>query len=234
MYRTYKTMMTIRTGLLCAALFLLTTLSTVAQTVYTGDQVIDKVTYKGLFLTLPLSDRQVEKEWEEYIKPYGKASSSRSVYRITTADMRDISAEPVNFTSQVKGNKKSTTIFTAFDLGGGNYVAPGNGNYDAANKWLTDFATKTVYNDEVRVAEDGFNEAQKAHQKSVKNGERLVRDIENNKKEKERLLRKIDENAKELEQLNKDVETNKTEQATALTEVDNKKKNVETVKTKKQ
>ena len=223
----------LRAGILSATL-LMTALTTFAQTVYAGDQVIDKATYKGLFLTLPLSDRQVEKEWENYIKPYGKVSSSRGVYRITTADMRDISAEPVNLTTQVKGNKKSTTVFAAFDMGSGNFVAPGNGNYDAANKWLTDFATKTVYNDEVRVAEDGFNEAQKSHQKSVKNGERLVRDIENNKKEKERLLRKIDENAKELEQLQKDVETNKTEQATALVEVDNKKKNVETVKAKKQ
>ncbi|MBO0935768.1 hypothetical protein J2I47_04330 [Fibrella sp. HMF5335] len=226
--------MHVRNGLLSAALFLVLTATTFAQTVYTGDQVIDKVTYKGIFLTLPLSDRQVEKEWEDYIKPYGRVNSSRGVYRITTADMRDISAEPVNFTSQVKGNKKSTTVFAAFDLGSGNFVSPGNGNYDAANKWLTDFATKTVFNDEVRVAEEGFNESQKNHQKLVRNGERLVRDIENNKKEKERLLRKIDENAKELEQLQKDVETNKTDQAAALTDVENKKKNVETVKMKKQ
>jgi hypothetical protein len=223
----------LRAGILSATL-LLTTLTTFAQTVYAGDQVIDKVTYKGIFLTLPLSDRQVEKEWEDYIKSYGKVSSSRGVYRVTTADMRDISAEPVNLTTQVKGNRKSTTIFAAFDLGSGNFVVPGNGNYDAANKWLSDFGTKTVLNDEVRVAEDGFNESQKNHQKMVKNGERLVRDIENNKKEKERLLRKIDENAKELEQLQKDVETNKTDQTNALTDVDNKKKNVETVKAKKQ
>ena len=224
---------TLRAGILSATL-LLTALTTDAQTVYAGDQVIDKQTYKGIFLTLPLGDRQVEKEWENYIKPYGKVNSSRGVYRITTADMRDMSAEPVNFTSQVKGNKKSTTVFAAFDMGSGNFVAPGNGNYDAANKWLTDFATKTVLNDEVRVAEDGFNESQKNHQKLVRNGERLVRDIEGNKKEKERLLRKIDDNAKELEQLQKDIEANKTDQATALTDVDNKKKNVETVKAKKQ
>ena len=117
-----------RASVLSAAL-LLNTLTTFAQTVYAGDQVIDKVTYKGLFLTLPLGDRQVEKEWENYIKPYGKVSSSRGVYRITTADMRDISAEPVNLTTQVKGNKKSTTVFAAFDQGSGNFVAPGNGNY---------------------------------------------------------------------------------------------------------
>lgn len=213
---------------------LLTALSTQAQTVYAGEQTIDKQVYKGLFLTIPLSDKQVEKEWEEYIKSFGRSASSRGTYRITTADMKDISAEPVNFTSQVKGNKKSTTIFTAYDLGGGNYVSAGNGNYDAADKLLKDFAAKSLFNDEVRIAEDGFNESQKNHQKMVKKGETLARDIENNRKEKEKLLRKIDENAKELEQLLKDVETNKVDQTTASTDMDNKRKNVETVKAKKQ
>lgn len=225
--------MTIR-NIIAAVGILLTTLPTYAQAVYAGEQTIDKQVYKGLFLTLPLSDRQVEKEWEAHIAPYGRPTSSRGTYRITTADMKDISAEPVNFTSQIKGNKKSTTIFTAYDLGGGNFVTAGNGNYDAADKLLKDFANKTIFNDEVRVAEDGFNEAQRNHQKLVKKGENLVRDIESNRKEKERLLRKIDENAKELEQLQKDIETNKIDQTTAQTEMDNKRKNVEVVKLKKQ
>lgn len=205
-----------------------------AQTVYAGEQTIDKQVYKGLFLTLPLGDRQVEKEWEEFVKPFGRAASSRGTYRITTADMKTISVEPVNFTSQVKGNKKSTTIFTAYDLGGGNYVSAGNGNYDAADKLLKDFAVKTLFNDEMRVAEEGFNESQKNHQKMTRKGETLARDIDNNKKEKDRLLRKIDENAREMEQYLKDVETNKTDQTTAQTDMDNKRKNVETVKAKKQ
>lgn len=225
--------MTIR-NLLAVATLLLATLNAQAQTVYAGEQTIDKQLYKGLFLTMPLGDRQIEKEWEDYIKPAGRVTSSRGVYRITTADLKDISSEPVNFTSQIKGNKKSTTIFTAYDLGGGNYVSAGNGNYDAADKFLKDFAAKTLFNDEVRVAEEGFNETQRNHQKLVKKGETLVRDIENNKKEKERLLRKIEENAKELEQLQKDVETNKVDQATAQTDMDNKRKNVETVKAKNQ
>lgn len=221
-------------NLLVSVTLLLTAAHTQAQAVYAGDQTIDKQVYKGLFLTLPLSDRQVEKEWETYIAPFGKPTSSRGVYRITSADMKNLSVEPVNFTSQIKGNKKSTTIFTAYDLGGGNYITAGNGNYDAADKLLKDFANKTIFNDEVRVAEEGFGESQKSHQKLVKKGEGLVRDIESNRKDKERLLRKIDENAKELEQLQKDVEANKIDQTTAQTDMDNKRKNVEVVKARKQ
>ncbi|MEZ0607335.1 hypothetical protein ACAW74_02415 [Fibrella sp. WM1] len=222
-----------RNVLISAGLFL-TTLPAFAQTIYAGDQTIDKQTYKGLFLTIPMADRQVERDWEEQLKQYGRLTTSRSVYRVTTADIRDISSEPVNLTSQIKGNKKSTTIFVAFDQGSGNFISPGNGNYSAAETMLKNFADKTIFNDEVRGAEGSFNEAQKAHQKLVKRGESLVSDIESNRKEKERLLRKIDENAKELEQLQKDVETNKTDQANALTEMDNKRKNVEAVKAKKQ
>ncbi len=225
--------MTIRNVFLSISL-LLATCSAQAQTVYAGQQTIDKQVYKGLFLTIPLGDRQVEKEWENYVKSFGRVSASRGVYRITTADIRDISSEPINFTSQVKGNKKSTTIFTAYDLGGGNYVSAGNGNYDAADKLLKEFGAKALFNDEVRVAEEGFNEAQRNHQKMVRKGETLARDIENNKKEKERLQRRLEENAKELEQLQKDLETNKLDQTTAQTEMDNKRKNVETVKTRQQ
>lgn len=221
-------------NILLSISLLLVVMNTQAQTVYAGEQTIDKQLYKGLFLTIPLSDKQVEKEWEEFVKPFGRISTSRGTYRITTADIKDISAEPINFTSQIKGNKKSTTVFTAYDLGGGNYVSAGNGNYDAADKLLKDFAARALFNDEVRVAEEGFTESQKNHQKMVRKGETLARDIENNRKEKERLQRKIEENAKELEQLLKDTETNKVDQTTAQTDMDNKRKNVETVKAKKQ
>lgn len=210
------------------------TLTARGQTVYAGEQTIDKQAYKGLFLTLPLAERQVESAWEAHIRQYGRVNSARGTYRVTSADIRDVSPEPIYLTSQVKGNKKSTTVFAAFDLGATNYVTPGNGNYSAAETLLKNFAEQTLYNDEVRGAEETFNEAQRNHQKVVRRGETLLKDIEANKKEKERLLRRIEENAKELEQLEKDVETNKVEQTNALTEMDNRRKNVEAVKAKKQ
>ena len=218
--------MQLRNLLFGASLFLLT-VAAHGQTVYAGEQTIDKQAYKGLFLTLPLAERQVESAWENHIRQWGRVNSSRGTYRVTSADIRDVSPEPVYLTSQVNGNKKSTTLFVAFDMGATNYVTPGNGNYSAAETLLKNFADQTLFNDEVRGVEETFSEAQKSHQKLVRRGETLLKDIEANKKEKERLLRRIEENAKELEQLEKDVETNKTDQTSALTEMDNKRKNVE-------
>jgi len=135
--------------------------------------------------------------------------------------------------STVKSARTSATIFASFDLGSGNFVTTGGTGYSAAEDLLKNFASSSLYNQEVRTAQTSFDDAQKNHQKSVKNGEKLMHSIEQNAKEKERLLKRIDDNAKELEQLNKDIETNKAEQATATTELDNQKKNVEAVKAKK-
>ena len=133
----------------------------------------------------------------------------------------------------LKSSKTSATIFAAFDLGSGNYVTAGGNGYSAAEGLLKDFASGSLYNQEVRTAESSFDEAQKNHQKMVRNGERLQRAMEQNAKEKERLLKRLDDNAKELDQLQKDTETNKTDQTSAQTELDSRKSNVEAVKAKK-
>jgi hypothetical protein len=204
-----------------------------AQTVYPGDQEVEKVKLPGLFLVIAADGKQVEKDWEAQLQTYGRISSGRGVYKVSTANIPAISLEPINLISQVKTSKRSATIFTSFDLGGGSFVTMSNGNYQAAEKLLTEFAARFEFNQGVRVADDALAESQKNHQKSVRAGEKLQRDIETNKKDKERLLKRIDENAKELEQLLKDVETNKTDQANALTDMTNKAKAVEVVKAKK-
>lgn len=220
-------------AILTIALILLH-LSSRAQTVYAGEQTIDRVKLPGLFLTVPIDEKTAANEWQQELRTYGRPSESRGVYRVSNADIRALSTEPINMVSQVKGNKTSTTIFVSFDLGSGNFVRTGDGNYNAAETLLKDFATKALFNNEVRGAESGLSESQKNHQKLVQKGERLQRDMERNKREKEKLLRSMEENAKELEQLTKDVDINKVDQTNALNEMEVKKKNVESVKAKKQ
>lgn len=201
-----------------------------AQTVYAGETTIDKVKLPGLYLTLPGDGKQIENDWQEQLKTYGRLSASRGTYRVSSADIRSVSPDPINLVSTVKSTKSGATIFASFDLGSSTFVKPGDAGYAAAESLLKTFGTSTQHNQEVRLAEARFDDAQKAHQKAVRTGEKLQRDLENNAKEKERLLKRIDDNAKELEKLQQDLETNKTEQATALTELENQKNNVEAVK----
>lgn len=205
-----------------------------AQTVYAGESTIDRAKASGLYLTLQGDGRQIEKDWEERLKKYGRVSASRGTYRVPNADVPDISPEPINLISTVKASRNSATIFAAFDKGSGNFVTAGSTGYSSAEKILKDFADNTLFNQEVRQVESSFDEAQKNHQKAVKNGEKLQRDIEANAKEKERLQKRLADNEKELEQLKKDIETNKTDQENALMEVENRRKNVEAVKAKRQ
>lgn len=214
-------------GLLASAL------SSVAQTVYAGESTVDKAKLSGLYLTIQGDGKQIEKDWESQLQTYGRTTSSRGTYRVPNASIPAVSSEPINLISTVKSSRSSATIFTAFDMGSGTFVTPGGTGYAAAEEILKTFANKTLYNQEVRVAESGLDDAQKNHQKMVRNGERLQREIEQNAKEKEKLLKRLDDNAKELEQLTKDQATNKTDQETALTELDSRKKNVEAVKSKK-
>lgn len=220
---------------LAIALFLLITHAqfVFAQTVYAGESQVDKDKLPGLYLTLQGDGKQIEKDWATELQKYGRASSSRGVYRILNADISSVSSEPINLVSSVKTSRNSATVFVSFNLGNNNYVKAGDPGYAAAESLLKNFAQNTAYNQEVQLAESSFDDAQKSHQKTVKNGERLAKALENNAKEKERLLKKLDDNAKELEQIQKDIESNKTDQSNAATELDNRKKNVEAVKARK-
>lgn len=218
---------------LVGLLLVIASLNTQAQTVYAGEQTVEKTKLPGLFLTLPLEGKIVEKEWESQLKSWGRLVLSRGVYKVSSADIPTVSAEPINLVSQVKGGRTSTTLFASFDLGAGNYLTVGNGNYREAEQLLKDFADKVSFSEELRIVQQSFDEAQKGHQKTVRNGEKLVREIERNKKEKETLLRRLEENSKELEQLEKDIVTNKADQTNALTELENRKRAVEAVKAKR-
>ncbi|RIV23546.1 hypothetical protein DYU11_11190 [Fibrisoma montanum] len=221
------------TYLLCLVVCLSSRLAG-AQTIYAGESTIDRDKLPGLFLTITGDGRQIEKDWEEQLKTYGRLLASRGTYRVANADIPALSSEPINLVSTVKAGRSSATLFVSFDLGSRTFVRPGDRAYRDAEQLLKDFAGRSQVNQEVRQAELGFDEAQRTHQRLVKNGERLLREIDQNKKEKERLLKRIEENEKELTQLEKDVETNKVEQEKALIEVDNRKSNVEAVKTRRQ
>lgn len=204
-----------------------------AQTVYAGESTVDRTKLSGLYLTIPGDGKLIEKDWENQLKSYGRLTVSRGTYRVPNANIEAISPEPINLTSTVKTSRNSATIFAAFDLGSGNYVTPGSDRYTTAEQLLKDFADKSLFSQEVRTVEAGFDEAQKNHQKAVRDGERLQRELEANAKEKERLQKRLEDNEKELERLQKDLETAKTEQENTLTELENRKKNVEAVKAKR-
>lgn len=204
-----------------------------AQTVLASEQMIDKNKLPGLTITVPIDGKQVERDWADQLKTYGKVTTSRGTYKVATAYIPALSPEPINLQSTVDRSRNSGTLFVSFDLGAGNFITAGSANYAAAEKILVDFANMAQYNQQVRDAEGLQADADKNYQKAVKTGEKLQRDIERNKKDKETLLRRLDDNAKELDQLLKDTEANKNEQITTQADLENRRKAAEAVRLKK-
>ncbi|WP_266365315.1 hypothetical protein [Tellurirhabdus rosea] len=201
------------------------------QAVYSGTEKIDQQDVKGLTIQIPIEGKFVEKEWETLVKTFGRVVTGRGgIAKVPSADIKSLSPNPVNFLSKLSSARDKATLFVAADLGSGNFVTVGSPEYNELEKLLKDFAARTQYNNELRLAELAFTETQKRHEKSVKTGEKLVRDIERNKREAENLKKRLEENAAELKRLEKETETNKTEQTSVLAELETKKKAVEDVK----
>jgi hypothetical protein len=204
-----------------------------AQTVSSATEKVDQISLMGLSLNLPIEGKFVEKEWETLMKSYGKVTTGRSgVYKVPAANIPAISNEPLNVASKVTSDKAKATIFLAVDKGNADYVKPGNAMYDQVETLLKDFAARTQVNYDIKLADDTFNEAQKKQDKLSKQGEKLVRDLERNKKEKDNLVKKMDENVRELEQLTRDTETNKNDQTNSVKDLEVKKQALEAARGK--
>lgn len=204
-----------------------------AQTVSSATEKVDQISLVGLSLNLPIEGKFVEKEWEALTKSYGKVTTGRNgVYKIPAANIPALSSDPLNVASKVSTEKNKATIFLAVDKGNADYVKPGSSLYDQVETLLKDFAERTRLNYDIKLADDLFNEAQKKQDKLTKQGEKLVRDLERNKKEKDNLIKKMDENGRELEQLQRDTETNKTEQENSSKDLDVKKQALEAARAK--
>ncbi len=218
------------TSLLLAGLF---QSPVMAQSVFASTETIDKVALPGLNVTVSIDEKYVSKGWEDQLRSYGRVTNSRSTYRVSGANIPAISTEPISVASQIKSSRGATTVFVSMDMGSQVYVASGTPQYAAAETILKDFANRMTYEQSVRDAENILSEAQKNQQQVTRKGEKLQRDLDNNRKDKEKLMKRLDENAKELDQLNRDMELNKTDQTNALSDVTAKTKSLEAVKAKK-
>jgi hypothetical protein len=210
--------------------FLIISQLSTAQTILAGSELFEKARKDGLYFTVNIDKKYIEKEWQNYISKFGKVSKSKETFEIGAAKMSDISPDPINFQTKITGDKTKSTIFCAFDTGGGNMVTNNTNNYPAAEKILKDFYQAAMHNEEIRLAERDVEESGKNLEKVVKTGDRLAKDIERNKKEKENLLKKIEENKTDLEKLLTDQTANKQDQENAKIAVEEKKKALEQVK----
>lgn len=190
-----------------------------AQTVLPGKQEIDKSSFEGLYVTTKIDEKYLSKYWEEYLKQYGKVSSSRGgVYRAASASIPNISSSSINLASQVSSKKSLSQVFIYLDLGNGSYITQGTKGYAEAELFLKKFAEDAILYDEARIAEEAMKESEKNFSKLTRKGESLKKDIEKTEKE--------------LANLKKDLEINQKDVATSQTDLEVRKKAFEDAKAK--
>jgi hypothetical protein len=202
------------------ALMLLMSIGTYAQVVFYGTQEFDKTKKDGPYTTLPIDKKYVEKGWRMKLAEFGKVIVTKDVYTATGAMIPAISEFPLNITSKIFTQKGRTGVFMSVNLKDSLYVTKDHPKYAVLEKILTDFGNTMAWEEEVRKQEDMYSETLKKQEKVIRQGEKIINNIESNKKDRDKLIRKQDENVKDHEQLIQDQETNSKEVRQAQAEFD--------------
>jgi predicted RNase H-like nuclease (RuvC/YqgF family) len=204
-------------------------------TVSSHNENIGKVQRTGLKISVAFSEKRVKDAWENYLKKFGKVSSSKGVFEMEVAKIPSISAQPIRIVSKVSEESNSSAyVFCAFDLGTG-YITSADSHYGAAEKFMKDFVLK-VYRDEYG---EQIAAAEKVLNTNIRNQEKLVekdndwnKEIQNNQQDIVDLEKKIQEKKAKIVELNQQIETNKTTKLKAAEETDRARKQVEQMKAK--
>ncbi len=204
-----------------------------AQTILSGSEVFDKNRKEGFYMTINVEKKFIEKDWSLFISKFGGVAQSREVFNIASANIPDISPDPINLMTKVKKKKKvKTKIFVSFDIGGGNTISENNKSFKGVEKLLKEFYVLAMQNEDVRLAERDTDESQKNLDRVNKTGDKIARNIEKNKREKKKLLKSLEENKIELENLLKDQIANQQDQENARIALEEKQKAASVVKTR--
>jgi hypothetical protein len=190
---------------------------------------VEKIKRAGLAVNIELDEKFVKEVWKKQIKDYGKSDSKGNLIWIDVANIPAISNTPVKLYSSTISSSKGTTLWIAIDMGD-KYVVEGGQGYDAAKKFLRDFAVscyKSDLEEQVKEAQKALESSQKKEEKVLKDGENLTSDLQNNGQEKIKLEQDLKDNAAEKIQLEKDIEQNKKDQTAAKEEVAKMKKALE-------
>jgi hypothetical protein len=219
-------------------LFFVSTHALMAQKIQVTEssETIDNVARSGLYTVIDLDSKQVEKAWERHLKAFGKISSFKGYFMLPSANLYDVSPKPVSVYSKIQSLPEGTKVWWAIDLGDG-YAsnASNHSAYAAAERELHAFAADCYrydINEQIKEAEKAYAASMRNHEKEVKHGEQLTRNVAHNQEEKVRLETLLRQNAEELDQLKKDIAQNKVAQSEAIGQTEKMKQAIEVVKDK--
>jgi ABC-type antimicrobial peptide transport system permease subunit len=191
--------------------------------------VVEKITRKGLAITLELDEKFVKENWKKFIKDFGKSDSKGSSYWIDIANIPSISNSPVKMYSSLESSGKGTMLWLGIDLGDKHVIEGGEG-YEATKSLLKEFGLSCYrqdFEDQINEASKALESSQKKDEKVIKEGEKLTSDHQNNASDKIKFEEALKKNASEKVQIEKDIDQNKKDQVASKDEVAKMKKALE-------
>ena len=193
-------------GLLCT----LATTTMYAQ-VFSGLEEIDKAKKEGFYTYINSEEKYVIEAWKKYLKPLGQVENGRnnSAIHVYSAKIKEISEKPVSLLSKVTEEKNKTKLFVSISTGPDAYIQTGHESFREASNWVEEFVRLINLEEDVRTEEKKLNELITTKAKQQKAAERIVRELDSNKRQADLLTKKLEEAKLEKEKILANQEQNR-------------------------
>jgi hypothetical protein len=190
---------------------------------------------KGYVVCLELDVKSVEKNWNKFLKSFGKfENTSKQTLQGQNLMVPSIASDAIDFFSRLVVSPRCIEVFMGALRAGSNLELL-DVQAENVKKMLYNFAVEQYKQDitsQISEAERVVNLAVRAHDKRVNEGNNIKNKISKNHKDRSKLAKELEENAKQLTRLKADSTKNVAEQETALDEINKVRKIAEERKQK--
>ncbi|MEY4384045.1 MAG: hypothetical protein RI995_1587 [Bacteroidota bacterium] len=181
--------------------------------VFSGLDEIEKAKKEGFFTYINSEEKFVTESWKKYLKKFGSVEPGRGgAINIYQAKISDISSSPLTLLSKISEEKNKTKLFVSISTGPDNYIQNGHEKYRDASNWLEDFVKIINLEEDVRTQEKALNDLIATKAKNQKAADRMVRELDSNRRQTELLTKKLEEAKIEKEKILANQEQNKLDQ----------------------
>ena len=218
---------------LLIGIFIFITYAPLSAQIFSGLAEIDKAKKEGFYTYLNTEEKNVTNAWKDYLKKTGTVDVGRAgSIRVDQARISSISDNPINLLSIITEDKNKIKLFVSMRMGTDNYIQTGHEKFKEASQWLEEFAQVINLQESLRKEESRLAELKEAQFKNQRYAERLIRELDSNKRLSDLLTKKLEETRIQKEKILANQEQNKMDQEANDIAIEQQVKQVESAKTK--
>ena len=181
--------------------------------VFSGLAEIDKAKKEGFYTYINTEEKNVTSAWKDYLKKTGAVDAGRAgSIRVEQARISSISDNPIHLLSIITEEKNKMKLFVSMRVGPDNYIQTGHEKFKEASQWLEEFAQIINSQESLRKEESKLTELKNNQFKIQRYTERLVRELDSNKRMTDLLTKKLEETRILKEKILANQEQNKLDQ----------------------